>query len=130
MSFYPAKGSVDSFKEFEWKDIFTYNSPSDRPPAHPDLWGDSGTTYTIQIESEIKTKGKIAITTGYSHDVKIMINGSGNYKENEEFTIPKGKSTISLQITGSHPGANKYGTLYVKAMIPIITSVNSITDNY
>ena len=124
MSFYPAKGSVDSFKEFEWKDIFTYNSSSDS-----DLWNDKGTTYTIQIESEIKTKGKIAIRTDYSHDVKIMINGSGNYKENEEFTIPKGKSTISLQITGSHTGIIKKGTLYVKAMIPIITSVNSITKN-
>lgn len=123
MPFYPAKGNTSTFKNFEWKDIVTYNSPANRQ----DLWSDSGTTYTIQIENAVKIKGKIVITTSYSHNTKIMINGSGNYKENEEFTIPKGKSTISVLITGSHVGSNKYGTLYAKAMVPITTSVKSIT---
>lgn len=123
-------GSFEKIEVFEWKDIFTYN-PKDHPSDHPDdLWSDRGTTYTIQLSSALKTKGKIAITTSYSHATKVMVNGSGSYGENEEFIIPKGNSTISVQITGSHPGYRKNGTLYVKAMIPILTSVDSITDDY
>lgn len=107
-------------KNFEWKSIYTYGKNSNQ------LWDDSsaGTTYKFKVTAAEICKIKFSIDeASTTYTAKAKYNGQV-FNENQEFSIPAGETTLSINIVGPHVGVYKQGYINIHAYVPM-TNINA-----